>query len=587
MLQQQTDAAAKSMELAERATIRALLNSFLRETGMKDPRATLPGLRHYDSFPKNGESFILHLPMIDKTITGAITYYSAIGQHVYGAFFYEASPAGFFRELGVERLIALLLEELSLREKGAASEANKRIVKTRIENSLKKMSLYIEHYLNLNQPQALEVGQAECVRSEQSLYNGHPFHPYPKCTEGFDFSELAAYSPELGASFQLHYFAVRKALVYEEWLDGEAGAVPPSVILHARQQLGDAAGGYRLLPMHPWQADYMMQQPELHPMFAQRKIVSLGLCGPVVYPTSSVRTVWEPSGGYGYKLPLHVRITNLLRVNTHEQAERTMDAARVLHHIRHEWQPGPFRILSETGYSRVTMDGIAEEWASSLTVIYRPMDLPNPFTYVLASLLESLPEQAEPKLIQAIRRSGSGQLPDLREWLAGYLRISMLPLLHMLAEYGIAFEAHLQNSLVSLKGGMPDCFYVRDLEGVSIDRRKAAEADWIHTLVAAGSPVLYEESATWMRTKYYFFVNHLGSLIHTLAAYNREEEELYWRVVQTVLRQERSAADARLTTYIDDLLHGESLPAKANLTSCFLARGETPLFVDIPNPIRE
>ncbi|MZQ80744.1 short-chain oxidoreductase [Paenibacillus sp. 5J-6] len=586
MLQQQTDAVARSTELAEMATIRALLNSYLRETGERDPRAAIPGLRYFiDTFPKQGDPFLLHLPMIDKTITGAITYYSAIGQHAYGSFFYEAIAGGVFRELDMGRLLTLLLTELGNRKEAQNGHADEQRVRSRIENSFRKMSHYMEHFLN--QMQVDMAWKPECVRSEQSLYIGHPFHPYPKSTEGFDFSELAAYSPEMGASFQLHYFAVRKELVHEEWLDGEESmALPPFALLHARQQLGDAAGSYKVLPMHPWQAVYVMRQPQIQERMKKADIISLGSCGPVVYPTSSVRTVWEPTGGYGFKLPLHVRITNLLRENTQEQAERTMDAARVLHHLKDECQNDHFQILSETGYSSVRLAEMPEEWSACFTVIYRPMELPNPFTYVLASMLECLPGQTEPKLIQAIKHSRQGTLPDLREWMAAYLRISMVSLLRMLAEQGISFEAHLQNSLVSLKDGMPDCFYVRDLEGVSIDRRKAAEAGWTQSLLAESSPVLYEESEAWMRTKYYFFVNHLGSLVHTIAAYSREAEEPYWRIVQQVLQQERSEADERMLPYIDDLLHSASLPAKANFTSCFLSRGERPLFVDIPNPMK-
>ncbi len=166
------------------------------------------------------------------------------------------------------------------------------------------------------------------------------------------------------------------------------------------------------------------------------------------------------------------------------------------------------------------------------------------------------------------------------------MHISMLPLLRILAGKGISFEAHLQNSLLTLKNGLPDCYYVRDLEGVSIDRHKAAEAGWIPTLIEDHSPVLYEEAKAWMRTKYYFFVNHLGSLIHTIAAYCREDEERYWGIVNHLLEQEKSGADERLLAYIDDLLYSDVLPAKANFTSCFLSKGEMPLFVNIPNPIK-
>src|SRR5690606_41563967 len=52
---------------------------------------------------------------------------------------------------------------------------------------------------------------------------------------------------------------------------------------------------------------------ELQALIGRSEILNLGLAGPVVYPTSSVRKVWSPDTGDGYKLPLHVRITNLVR----------------------------------------------------------------------------------------------------------------------------------------------------------------------------------------------------------------------------------------------------------------------------------
>jgi siderophore synthetase component len=328
-----------------------------------------------------------------------------------------------------------------------------------------------------------------------------------------------------------------------------------------------------------------MALPEVQTRMERGEIISLGLLGPNVYPTSSVRTVWDPAGGYGFKLPLHVRITNLLRENNSEQTRRTMDAARVLRHLQGQLGADSFQILSETGYSSVRFAS-PNECPPCFTVIYRPMAVDNETTFVMASLLESYPGGAEPKLIQAIRQSNRGRLPDLSAWLERYLQISMLPMLRLLAHRGISFEAHLQNSLLSIRQGWPAIYYVRDLEGVSIDRKLAERAGWIGTLLAPDSPVLYDEAEAWMRTKYYFFVNHLGSLVHTLSASQKEDEEHGWRIVRELLQQEKTVARGRLLAYIEELLEGDHLPAKANFISCFLKRGETPLFVDIPNPIK-
>ncbi|MFC7560712.1 IucA/IucC family C-terminal-domain containing protein [Paenibacillus farraposensis] len=171
----------------------------------------------------------------------------------------------------------------------------------------------------------------------------------------------------------------------------------------------------------------------------------------------------------------------------------------------------------------------------------------------------------------------------------------------------IAFEAHVQNSLLSLQDGWPECCYVRDLEGVSIVREQAETAGWVGSLISEDSPVLYDAQEPWLRTRYYFFVNHLGALIHALAVHQQHSEEEYWRVVRKVLKQLQTQIEtqnavrvqrkpvkdlqpdvhacARLATYIQDLLTDPTLPAKANFISCFQSKGDTPSFIPIPNPI--
>ena len=63
---------------------------------------------------------------------------------------------------------------------------------------------------------------------------------------------------------------------------------------------------------------------------AAGRLVALGPLGPDVYPTASVRTVWDPASGRQLKLPLSVRITNFVRENSAEQLRRSLDASRAI-----------------------------------------------------------------------------------------------------------------------------------------------------------------------------------------------------------------------------------------------------------------
>lgn len=89
--------------------------------------------------------------------------------------------------------------------------------------------------------------------------------------------------------------------------------------------------------------------------------------------------------------------------------------------------------------------------------------------------------------------------------------------------------------------------------------------------------------------KYYFFVNHLGALIHTIARINKLDEGFYWHTVRSVLLKELAVMDAASPSggYIHDLLENPDLPAKANLISRFQERSETPDYVPMRNPIYE
>ncbi|WP_256203064.1 IucA/IucC family C-terminal-domain containing protein [Paenibacillus pini] len=215
--------------------------------------------------------------------------------------------------------------------------------------------------------------------------------------------------------------------------------------------------------------------------------------------------------------------------------------------------------------------------------------------FVVASLLEVLPGESLPLLFRAVHESSlstngaeeSWIQPDWYVWLRQYLDLSMTPILQLYVDSGISLEAHVQNSMLSLENGMPSAFVIRDLEGISVNRSFARKQGWVGTILEEDSPVLYTEEEARYRLKYYFFVNHLSHLIQRLAFYTGQQEQLYWRVVRNTLEElgQISVKSSHMEEVIRDLLTAESLPAKANLLSRFHQCGETPLYVEIPNPI--
>ncbi|GAF09385.1 siderophore biosynthesis protein [Paenibacillus pini JCM 16418] len=371
----------------------------------------------------------------------------------------------------------------------------------------------------------------------------------------------------------------------------------------ARSTLQAEFSDYIILPCHPWQAAYLKTLDPVKDLLHQKLLFDLGSTGPLVYPTSSVRTVWNPKECCFYKLSLHIRITNFIRENSEEQLLRTLDASRIVQTVQSRQTINSLQILLEKGYRTLKLPEANKSIQGALTagfsMILREATESCHSTksppFVVASLLEVLPGESLPLLFRAVHESSlstngaeeSWIQPDWYVWLRQYLDLSMTPILQLYVDSGISLEAHVQNSMLSLENGMPSAFVIRDLEGISVNRSFARKQGWVGTILEEDSPVLYTEEEARYRLKYYFFVNHLSHLIQRLAFYTGQQEQLYWRVVRNTLEElgQISVKSSHMEEVIRDLLTAESLPAKANLLSRFHQCGETPLYVEIPNPI--
>lgn len=393
---------------------------------------------------------------------------------------------------------------------------------------------------------------------EQSLLRGHPFHPTPKSAVGFTDADLAAYAPELAAEFRLEHVAVHPELLAERRVaPGDWGLAPAP---------GD---GWPVLPVHPWQARWLAAHPRGAELLAAGRLRALGPRGPVVRPTSSVRTVAATGAPSVWKLPLGVRITHFVRTNPAEHVRRALDASALIARVDPAREHTGFGVLVETGARGVDAEEAGTELADGLTVLFR--EPPAADLAVVAGLLEHGPSGEEPALAGLLRTAGGGPAA----WLRRHLAVATVPLLRVFDRHGIGFEAHVQNSLLGTRDGWPVRFVVRDMEGTHVARDGSAAA-----LLEPGSPLLYDRDEAWQRLRYHAVTNHLAHLVATLGELGPVSEHELWAVVAGELAAAGTPSATALT-------RDPTLPAKANLASRLGDRGENPDYVQIPNPIQE
>ncbi|MFI7707167.1 IucA/IucC family protein [Nonomuraea sp. NPDC049480] len=382
------------------------------------------------------------------------------------------------------------------------------------------------------------------LASEQALVYGHPFHPSPKARGGDGWLR---YAPEAHAEFPVRLLGVREDVLAEE---GDVAAL---------EGMGRAPDGYRLLPAHPWQLEL------LRPAFGA-ELIDLGP-GPVVMPTSSVRTVYAPEAGVCLKFSLDVRITNCVRKNAWYELAGAVELTSRLEPIFEDIaaKHPATRWLPEPGYRSAALGSRLHE---GLGVIVRksPWAACEPgVTPVLAGALA---------LDAPVR--------DPLEWWSAYVSAVALPVLELYFAHGVVLEPHLQNVLVGLDAsGMPAQAVFRDLEGTKLVAGRH-DLGGLHPEVARA--LTYDAERGWARVVYCLLVNHLTEIAATVAGPDDALLRELWAVTRGLLA--KLAADLGWPLPLSDLLAGAPLPAKANLGVRWARAADRAAgYVPIANPL--
>ncbi|MEU0572263.1 IucA/IucC family protein, partial [Nonomuraea sp. NPDC005983] len=382
------------------------------------------------------------------------------------------------------------------------------------------------------------------LASEQALVYGHAFHPSPKARGGDGWLR---YAPEAHADFSVRLLGVREDVLAEE---GDASAL---------DRLGEAPTGYRLLPAHPWQLGL------LRPAFGA-ELLDLGP-GPVVAPTSSVRTVYAPAAESCLKFSLDVRITNCVRKNAWYELAGAVELTSRLTPVFEQLSgrfPGA-RWLPEPGYRSAALGSRLLE---GLSVIVRasPWTVCSPgVTPVLAGAL------------------ALGTPPwDPPAWWSAYVSAVVPPVLELFFTHGVVLEPHLQNVLVGLDpSGLPVEAVFRDLEGAKLVAGRH-DLTGLHPRVAES--LTYDAERGWARVVYCLLVNHLTEIAATVAGDDDALLRELWHIARDVLAGRADALGRPLP--LSDLLAGAPLPAKANLgVRWSRAADRAAGYVPIANPL--
>jgi siderophore synthetase component len=308
---------------------------------------------------------------------------------------------------------------------------------------------------------------------------GHPFYPTWKAKPDLSPEDVAALSPEFGARVRVRITALRKEWSYVEkmphvgsysewfsqnfpelWRDWAEGL----------NERGKSPEDWLPLPVHIWHLDNFVRRE-----FASE--ITSGVFDPdgpevVTLPSMSFRTMLldtqEPRPFI--KLPVAIWMTSELRTlqaksihmgprlsilisdilsKERDLCERleifTEELGAILHHpVTGDEHPGRF-----------------------LSVVYRNSDAlarnDGLLPVTVAALLTASPVDGRPLICELIARNGDEGEAALSAFFRAYVGTVIGPTLAMYLLYGIAFEAHQQNSTILFdESGRPRKLLIRD-----------------------------------------------------------------------------------------------------------------------------
>lgn len=584
-------------QIAENATFQAFINSYLREVDCGHWMDKEEWIREQQpSMPLSGESVVeVELPGQSVKFAVEVTYRSQTGRHVIGsALKYCSKRREWILQDRLPMMISLI-QELHLMAKSngcheLASHFDELVL--RLIESYQTMASYIEE--RMDDKDSLYSEESTFIEAEQSLLFGHWLHPTPKSRQGMAGWQHPNFAPELKGRFQLHYFQINRELLREESNNQKSAS---EIIFHSlKKSLPQLTVPQKdcLIPMHPLQAQWLLQQDHVREAIEKNLIKDLGPMGASYAATSSIRTVYNPEEEWMYKFSVPVKITNSLRTNRFHELKAGSAMAKLMEKLRFTEKYPAFRMIDDPAYITAEFPGQKE---SGFEVIIRTNPFPGGedkgISSIAALVQDPLPGERS-RLQRTIERLALSERRETQDvcldWFQKYWKCSIEPLIRLYDEHGLALEAHQQNSVLDLSSGYPEAYYYRDNQGYYLSNfHREALCELLPSL--EGCPELfYEDALIQERFTYYLFMNQLFSVICRLGQDGLISEDCLMEWCWAQLCQLERELSGQGKAFIRHILQSEKLAYKANLLTRFhdvdelMAKNEQAVYTYIPNP---
>lgn len=592
-----------SKKIADNASYQAFVNAYLKEVDS----GVWHVLSHWQSSTGlamgKHDKYALELQLGQSGIklSLGVAFRSIVGRHRLTAIYQQLPQSMQWQPLDSISAIMLLIREIYARSGKNEVSAHELELTSRTIESHQVMAEYLA--TRIEDP---ALSSLRFIDSEQSLLFGHWLHPTPKSRQGMHQWQHEHYAPELKGQFKLHFFAADRTWVtqssaidlsaediVEHIADKEAC---PVIRQGVRQHLNSDRV---LLAIHPLQAEWLMNQDYIQQLIAHKQLFHIGPLGAVFTPTSSVRTLYSQALDYMVKVSIPVKITNSMRINMSHELDAGVTLAKLLKTSTFSDKNPEFQVIGDPAYLSLALP---ERQESGFEVIFRV----NPFgqeesdfgiggiqsiaSLVQESIDSNLPSKLESIITQLSNRHEKSKQQVSVQWFEDYLACAIEPAIKLFDEFGIALEAHQQNSLLDLTQGYPKTYYYRDNQGFYLSNSIKSTLTQLEPDLIKCPELFYDDNMIYDRCGYYLIINQLFSVINRFGLDNLVSEETLLTIARDRLEQLLLNMNTLGAGLIESLLYRQSIPCKGNLLTRvedvdeLQAENELAVYTQINNP---
>ncbi|KTD22663.1 siderophore biosynthetic protein, iron repressed FrgA [Legionella lansingensis] len=305
---------------------------------------------------------------------------------------------------------------------------------------------------------------------------GHPDHPNFRAKIGFSRREVLQYSPEFNACVSLHWCAIHHRYAYLSPQAKNYNSLIkkqfPQEYFNWEKQLSfkhQDPNDYLPLPLHPWQWRNQIQTQ--FSSFIDKKEIILLPHHQLTKPSMSFRTMM-PMGGTSchLKLATAVHTTSAMRTISPASIDNGPAVSSWLNALlaKHQHYHQSLFIAADLAGLRFEHEDSHYDQYKHLAVILRqnPLEIINKGQQIvpLGALFALSPLSNLPLLTEII--GASGLLPS--DYFRRYCVCVLSGQLHLMLRYGVAFEAHQQNTLLIFTDNQPSAVVIRDFGNICV-----------------------------------------------------------------------------------------------------------------------